>query len=689
MGAKQGTSWPGRFGSSSWGELYLSMIYPSSHPGKGVIIIKVCFVVVISNLEREGEFVPVEAQSLMRPRGQHNDGREGMQYRPLRQKTFGRAMEAGDEERAGGYDDQSSYLVGNGCLDRKGRLADRTKTGGWKAAPIIFGTELAERIGSLGLQRNLVVFITTKMNINNVSAANMVSNFTGAVYLTPFIGGFVGDAYLGRFWVIVIFGVIQVMGMVLLTFSAVLPALRPFPCQVDQPRPCLPAHGGQLAVLYVGIYLIALGNGGIKPNISSIGADQFDETEVKEKKQLSHFFNWYYFCVSIGSLLSVTVIVYLEDNIGFGWGFGIPTAIFAGAIVMFIAGAPLYRFKLPGGSSITSIAQVAVAAFRKRNLPLPLDDSMFYEVSSDDPRYMGSQRIARSTQFRLLDKAAILPEGTDGKDLSLADVNPWDLCTVSKVEELKMIVSLLPIWASTVFVWTALAQMETFSVEEATTMNRQMGPHFKFPAASLAVFELVNVLCILPLYDVFLVPFMRKFTGKAQGISTLQRIGVGIGFSILAMVVAALVEVKRVNVAREYGLLDKPDSVIPLSVFWLVPQYFLRGTTEIFTQVGQLDFFYSEAPESMRSLGTAMYLSTIGVGHFVSTLLVTFVKDATRHGDDPGWLTDNLNRSRLDKFYYLLAIMSSVNFLWYLVCARWYKYKEVSPVQGSTSPASG
>lgn len=258
---------------------------------------------------------------------------------------------------------------------------------------------------------------------------------------------------------------------------------------------------------------------------------------------------------------------------------------------------------------------------------------------------------------------------------------------MTQVEELKMIISLLPIWASTVFVWTALAQMETFSVEEATTMDRQMGPNFKFPAASLAVFELINVLCLLPLYDVFFVPFMRRFTGKPQGISTLQRIGVGIVVSVLAMVVAGLVEVKRVSVAREHGLLDKPKSVIPLSVFWLVPQYFLRGTTEIFTQVGQLDFFYSEAPESMRSLGTAIYLSTIGVGHFVSTLLVTIVKNVTRHGDDdPGWLTDNLNRSRLDKFYYLLAIMSSVNFLFYLLCAHWYKYKKVSRVLITPNP---
>ncbi|KAG6558303.1 hypothetical protein Mapa_000053 [Marchantia paleacea] len=619
-----------------------------------------------------------------------NDGRQFIKYRPLRGDSGPTLMDTpGDEEKAMESGDQQSYLVGNGSLDRKGRLADRTKTGGWKAAPMIFGTELCERIGSLGLQRNLVTYFTKKMHLSNPVAANMVSNFTGALYLTPFLGGFIADAYLGRFWVIVVFSVIQIFGMVLLTLSASLPSLRPSPCPVKSKVPCRAAHGWQLDVLYIAIYLIAVGNGGIKPNISSIGADQFDETDAKEKKQVSHFFNWFYICVSVGSLISVTVIVYLEDNIGFGWGFGIPTGIFAAAVLMFVAGAPLYRFKVLHGSPLTSISQVVVAAIRNRKISLPADENMLYEVSDNTAGFLVPQRIAHSNQFLLLDKAAVVAEKPEVKNHALADVDPWRLCTVTQVEEVKMIISLLPIWASTCFVWTALTQMETFSVEAGGTMDRSMGPNFQFPAASLAVFELVNVLLILPLYDIFFVPFMRRFTRHPQGISTLQRIGVGIIFSILAMVVAAVVEIKRVNVAREHGLLDKPKAILPMSIFWLVPQYFLRGTTEIFTQVGQLDFFYSEAPESMRSLGTALYLSTIGVGHFLSSLLVTAVRNVTRDGDDPGWLRDNLNRSRLDKFYFLLAIMSAVNFVFYLVCAYWYKYKKVVLAAGGptfTSP---
>lgn len=72
-------------------------------------------------------------------------------------------------------------------------------------------TEICERMGSLGLQRNLVTYFTTKMHLSNPKASNMVSNFVGALYLTPFIGGFMADTYWGRFWAITVFACIQVV----------------------------------------------------------------------------------------------------------------------------------------------------------------------------------------------------------------------------------------------------------------------------------------------------------------------------------------------------------------------------------------------------------------------------------------------------------------------------------------------
>lgn len=562
----------------------------------------------------------------------------------------------------------SQGLVGDGSVDRRGRIALKAKTGGWKAAPLIFGTEICERMASLGLQRNLVTYFVNKMNLSKVTSANMVSNFVGTLYLTPFLGGFMADAYMGRFWAISAFATIQVLGMVLLTLSASLKSLRPPTC-ASSASTCIAAHGVQLAVLYISLYLIALGNGGIKPNVSSFGADQFDEHDAKEWKHMPSFFNWFYFIISIGSLISVTVFVYIQDNVGFAWGFGIPASLMAIAITVFFAGASLYRYKLPSGSPLTRIAQVVVAALRKRKLALPSDKDTLFEEEIDGGEHTLTKNLPHSNQFIFLDKAAVM--SGEGQHVN----SRWYLCTVTQVEEVKILLRMLPIWASTAFVWTALTQMETFSVLEGATLDGRIGRSFHFPPASLSVFELVNVLLILPLYDRFFVPTMRKVTGHERGITTLQRIGTGIVFSMLAMVVAGFVELKRIQTAKDNGLLDLPNVTVPMSIFWLVPQYFFRGSTEIFTQIGQLEFFYNEVPDSMRSLGTALYLSTIAVGHFLSTVLVTVINEATGHGGKEKWILNNLNRSKLYYFYWLLAGLSFINFLIYLVCAHWYRYK--------------
>ena len=82
-------------------------------------------------------------------------------------------------------------------------------------------------------------------------------------------------------------------------------------------------------MLFVALYTVAVGGGGIKSNVSGFGSDQFDTTDPKEERRMVFFFNRFYFFISIGSLFSVVVLVYVQDNIGRGWGYGIS----AGTIV--------------------------------------------------------------------------------------------------------------------------------------------------------------------------------------------------------------------------------------------------------------------------------------------------------------------------------------------------------------------
>ncbi|KAH9294160.1 hypothetical protein KI387_040635, partial [Taxus chinensis] len=93
--------------------------------------------------------------------------------------------------------------------------------------------------------------------------------------------------------------------------------------------------------------------GGIKPCVSSFGAEQFDETDPTERTKKGSFFNWFYFSVIVDALVSRSVLEWVQENVGWGWGFGIPTTFMAIAIGSLFSGTPLYRFQKPGGSPLT------------------------------------------------------------------------------------------------------------------------------------------------------------------------------------------------------------------------------------------------------------------------------------------------------------------------------------------------
>jgi len=271
-----------------------------------------------------------------------------------------------------------------------------------------------------------------------------------------------------------------------------------------------------------------------------------------------------------------------------------------------------------------------------------------------------------------LDKAAVETESDHTKDLS----NPWRLCTVTQVEELKSVISLLPVWASLMAFATVYGQMSTMFVLQGNTMDQRIGPHFKIPSASLTIFDTLSVIFWAPVYDRFIVPFASKYTGHKQGFTQLQRMGIGLVISTIAMVVAGILEVYRLGIVRKNNYYDV--ETIPLSIFWQVPQYFLVGCAEVFTNIGSLEFFYGQAPDAMRSLGMALSLTTNALGNYISTLLVIIVtKVTTRHGK-LGWIPDNLNRGHLDYFYWLLTVLSFLNFLVYLWVAKRYRYKKVA-----------
>jgi peptide/histidine transporter 3/4 len=182
--------------------------------------------------------------------------------------------------------------------------------------------------------------------------------------------------------------------MTLLTVSASVYGLKP---RCDD-NICHPT-GLQTTVFFIGLYLIALGTGGIKPCVSSFGADQFDDADEAEEKKKSSFFNWFYLSINIGALIAASVLVWIQTNVGWGWGFGIPAVAMAIAVVSFFSGTRLYRNQRPGGSPLTRICQVLVASLRKFRAQVPIDKSLLYETVDEESAVKGSRKLHHTQQL--------------------------------------------------------------------------------------------------------------------------------------------------------------------------------------------------------------------------------------------------------------------------------------------------
>ncbi|XP_062210487.1 protein NRT1/ PTR FAMILY 8.3-like [Phragmites australis] len=588
--------------------------------------------------------------------------------------------EAAEERRLlvqeeGGYQESLPLLpqdvghyTGDGSVDIKGRPASKHTTGNWRASYFILGNEFCERLAYYGIAKNLVTYLKVQLRLGNLEAARSVTTWQGTCYLTPLIGAVLADSHWGKYQTIAVFSSIYFIGLAILTLSASVPALRPPTCLGTV---CPEASLLQYGVFFVGLYTIALGTGGIKPCASSFGADQFDDTDPAERPRKGSFFNWFYFCINIGSFISGTIIVWIQDNSGWGIGFSIPTISMALAIACFFGASNMYRFQKPGGSPLTRVCQVVVAAFLKWHAGVPHDVSLLYEVDGQTSAIEGSRKLEHTDELKFLDMAAII-SSADGKSESSTD--PWKLCTVTQVEELKILIRMFPIWATTIIFSAVYAQNSSMFVEQGMVLDKRIGS-FNIPPASLSTFDVISVIIWVPLYDRILVPIARKFTGKEKGFSELQRIGIGLFLSVLAMVSAALVELKRLQIARSEGLIhEKAD--VPMSIIWQIPQYFLVGAAEVFTAIGQLEFFYDQGPDAMRSLCSAFALVTVSVGSYISSIILTLVSYFTTQGGSPGWIPDNLNEGHLDRFFLLIAGISLVNLMVFIVCASRYRYKK-------------
>ncbi|KAJ8750699.1 hypothetical protein K2173_015880 [Erythroxylum novogranatense] len=552
--------------------------------------------------------------------------------------------------------------------EKKKILKGERKKGGLKTMPFIMANETFEKVASVGSHANMILYLKSAYHLSNATGTTIMFLWTAISYATPTIGALVSDSYFGRYLVIAFGSFISFLGVLVLWLTAVIPGVTPPPCKKinENLRICEPAKPSQLLFLFCSFVLMAIGAGGIRACSLAFGADQFDNPKnPKNERILQRFFNWYYTLVLFTVMISVIVVVGIQVSAGWVVGFGVPVAFMFGSIVLFLLGTPTYIRLKPNSSLLKDFGHVIASAWRNRGAFLPTPDSGKWYYGK------GSKLVKPTDNLRFLNSACLIRNLDKDLDSEGLAKDPRKLCTVKQVEEFKALIKVLPIWASGITVAVTLSQ-QTFPVLQAGTMKRHFIGKLTIPAASYGVFTIFTLTIWVAVYDVVLVPILAKITKRPRGLTNKQRMGMGLLVSCLYTFAAGAVEHKRRSLAISEGLAGKPDAVVNMSAMWLVPQHCLIGIAEGLNAIGQIEFYYSQFPKTMSTIGVSLLSLGTAVGNVVGAIIVQIIDHSTKKAGKVSWVSSNLNQGHYDYYYWLLGILSVGNFFYYLMCSRAY-----------------
>ncbi|KAJ1271670.1 hypothetical protein BS78_06G143800 [Paspalum vaginatum] len=245
----------------------------------------------------------------------------------------------------------------------------------------------------------------------------------------------------------------------------------------------------------------------------------------------------------------------------------------------------------------------------------------------------------------------------------------------NQTDETKVLIQMLPIFIGCYLIYLPFTLLMTLTIQVGSTMDRGAGT-IQIPSASLIAIPTAFHMLMRPCYSWVLTPVVRKTTGHEHGITPLQCIGAGSACGVTAACAATLVEAKRLKVAEQHELTSAGSSV-PMSVFWLVIQFFLLSTMDIASFGGLAEFIKSEASSTLKPAALAVQSFLAGLAAWSCCAFIQFVNRMTRSGDSGrGWLDGtNFNRAHLDHFFLLLGVVELVALINYTFWARRYSRK--------------
>jgi peptide/histidine transporter 3/4 len=155
-----------------------------------------------------------------------------------------------------------------------------------------------------------------------------------------------------------------------------------------------------MSFLLLGFGLLIVGAAGIRPCNLAFGADQFNPNTESGKKGINSFFNWYFFTFTFAQMVSLSLIVYIQSNVSWALGLGIPAALMLFSCVVYFMGSKYYVKVQASGSPVTNVVQVIVVAIKKRKLNLQEDEGSLVSLFSYISPHSINSKLPRTPQFR-------------------------------------------------------------------------------------------------------------------------------------------------------------------------------------------------------------------------------------------------------------------------------------------------